>query len=409
MNKADSERIANYLENLGYIESPRNEANLVVLTTCGVRQSAEDRIYGLIPKIKKENKKSKIILTGCLSEREDVHQRLSNQVDIWLPIKELPKLAKRLGFNNINTCTEDYLKLKAKYSSKISAFVPIGNGCNNFCSYCVVPYARGREVYRPADDIISEVQSLINKGYKEITLIAQNVNSYYSENIDFSKLLRKINELKGSFWIRFATSHPKDMSDDLISAVAECKHICNYIHLPAQAGDDEVLARMNRKYNRKHYLKLIKKIKKQIPDVFLSTDIIVGFPGETKKQFNKTKKLFKKVKYDLAYIAQYSPRYGTASYKLKDDVPAKEKKRREEELMKILRKTALKNNRKYLNKIVEVLVENKNKNGKWCGKTANFRNVKINNVKDEDVIGKFLKVKITKIKDFGLEGEKYEE
>jgi len=325
MNKSDSERLASTLEKKGYRwSSDKYHADLVVVNTCGVRQSAEDRIYGLIPEIKKVNKKAKIILTGCLVNREDVKNRLKNYIDIWLPISEMAK-AKFLAAGK---CQNDYLKIKPKYESKFSAHIPIGNGCNNFCSYCVVPYARGREVYRSSKDILAEIRGLVKRGYKEIILIAQNVNSYKSGKTDFSDLLKMANSIPGNFWIRFLTSHPKDMSDKLIKTVAQCKKVIKEIHLPAQSGDNEILKKMNRNYTVEHYLKIIKKIKRLIPEAKISTDIIVGFPGETKKQFNNSVKLFKQIKFINAYISQYSSRPGTAAHKMADNVPSAEKKRR---------------------------------------------------------------------------------
>ena len=426
MNKSDSERIAAYLDNIGYKEAKnQKQADLIVLTTCGIRQSAEDRVYGLAHKIKKENKNAKILLTGCLSERKDVVKRLKDKVDIWLPINQIINLKKILAckeFKNSEIKACDYLKIKPKYTSAFSAFVPIGNGCDNFCSYCVVPYARGREVYRDVDEILSEVKDLVEQGYKEIILIAQNVNSYKSgirnqelgikdqgkresNYIDFSRLLRLINNISGDFWIRFVTSHPKDMSDDLILAIAECKKVCKHIHLPAQAGDNDILKSMNRKYKIEHYLGLIKKIKNSVKGelpVAITTDIIVGFPGETKGQFGNTVKLFKKVKYDMAYIARYSPRYGTVAEKIKDNIPADEKRKREEELMKILKKTALENNQKYLSKTVKVLVEGFNKKGLLFGKTETNKIVKF--LGDEKYIGKFINIKIIEVENFSLRG-----
>jgi len=410
MNKSDSERIAGYLENLGYKESDnRKEAELVIITTCGVRQSAEDRVYGLVPKIKKENKRARIILTGCLSEREDVKKRLNNQVEIWLPVKKLPLLAFLLAKKECRPFNGDYLKLKPKYNSRLAAFVPIGNGCNNFCAYCVVPYARGREIYRPAAEIIKEVENLINNGYKEIILIAQNVNSYKSEsrggNINFARLLKKINNIKGDFWIRFATSHPKDMSDELIKVVARLPKVCPHIHLPAQAGDNAILRAMNRCYTIGDYKKLINKIRKVMPRAAITTDIIVGFPGENKKHFTNTLKLFKEIGFDMAYIAQYSPRPGTAAAKLEDDVSRQEKKVREEKLMVILRQTARANNKRYLGASVKVLIENKK--GEWLfGKTNTNKNVKIKaDASVKNLVGQFAQVKITGAENFGLKGE----
>ena len=460
MNKSDSERMAAYFEEQGMREETNKyKADVVVLTTCGVRQSAEDRVYGFVPRIKKENPSCFLILTGCLSERSDVKKRLEGKVDLWLPIGEISstKLQITNHKSQINSKSQilnskqdncEYLELKAKYSSAFRAFVPIGNGCNNYCSYCVVPYARGREKYRQAEDIIKEVKDLVRKGYKEITLIAQNVNSYLDirhKTIDirqykFPNLINDINKISGEFWLRFATSHPKDMSDKLIEAIAKCEKVCEHVHLPAQAGDNEVLKAMNRGYTIEHYIELINTLRKKINSrinrtinrtndsrayfalpLAITTDIIVGFPGETKEQFDNTVKLFKEVKFDMAYIAQYSPRPGTAAAKLKDDVPKQEKKRREEALMEILRKTALENNKKYLGKTVEVLVEGKNRDGNWHGMTRTGKNVRIDDRRqtrpqrerseagaatdDRNLLGQFVSVKIIKVSDFGMEGE----
>ena len=419
MNKSDSERLAGRLEQNDYKKTDNKyQADLIVVNTCGVRQAAEDRVYGLIPEIKKANKKAKVILTGCLAGREDVKNRLNKYVDEWLPIDKI------FNFQINARCEGDYFKVKPKYESKFSAFVPIGNGCNNFCSYCVVPYARGREVYRPAEDVLVEVKNLVKKNYKEIILIAQNVNSYQSGKIDFAGLLKLANNIKGDFWIKFMTSHPKDMSDKLIKTMAECEKVCSYVHLPVQAGDDGILEKMNRKYTYKDYVSLIKKIRRAMPDSSITTDIIVGFPGETKKQFNNTAKLMRKVKFDLAYIAKYSVRQGTAAAKLPDNVSGVEKKRRELELMKILKNTALENNKKYHGKIVKVLVAGKNKRNELFGSTKTAKTVKVllgdfdrrllrslALPRNDKLVGKFANIKITKAQDFGLTGEviNYEE
>lgn len=425
MNKSDSERLASYLESLGLGEAEkRSQADLVFLNTCGVRQSAEDRIYGLIPKIKRENPEAKLIITGCLSNRPDVKERLKTEVDLWFPIINLPELNNYLArlfqgkkaeeVKNFSS-PADYLATKPKVNSNFSVFIPIGNGCDNYCTYCVVPYARGREVYREFDKILKEAWEFISRGYKEITLIAQNVNSYKSEGSDFADLLAEVNKIPGDFWIRFATSHPKDMSEKLIEVIGESEKVCPHIHLPAQSGDNEILRHMNRRYTRERYLELISKIRKKCDykKIFgekeklpasLSTDIIVGFPGESEEQFQNTERLFREAEFDLAYISQYSPRYGTAAAKWEDDVPREVKKDREERLMGILRKTALKNNQIYSGKQVRVLVEGKNKQGDYFGKTCTYKNVKIK-TKEELKIGEFIKVRINKCKDFGLEGE----
>jgi tRNA-2-methylthio-N6-dimethylallyladenosine synthase len=421
MNQSDSERIAAYLEFYGFKpELNRAKAGLVILNTCGIRQKAEDRNYGLIPEIKADNPKAKIILTGCLSERKDVRRRLDGKVDIWLPIKDLPGLARKLRLKAEKFTKKDYLDIAPITGSEFSAYVPIGNGCDNFCSYCVVPYARGREVYRSAGAVITEVKRLIARDFREIVLIAQNVNSYRSiiakkdlpyfpkkkigEEVFFPELLAAAAKLSGDFWLRFFTSHPKNMCDELVTVMKNNKKICRQIHLPAQAGDDKIIAAMNRKYTVKHYLGLVKKLRQAMPEIGLSTDIIVGFPGETRVQFANTEKLLHQAKYDMIYLARFSPRPGTAAAKLKDNVTPKEKQRREEALNEILKKTAWKNNQRYLHKTIKVLVQEKNKRGEWLGKNEQFITVKIFNAAARDLQGSFAPVKITVAKDFGLEG-----
>lgn len=407
MNKSDSERMASFLEDLGYVEAAmREQADLVIVNTCGVRQSAEDRIYGLIPHLKKANKKVKIVITGCLSSRPDVQKRLEGEVDFWLPIKDMVKMADFLReTHGLGQRPADYLKIIPKYHSGISAFVPIGNGCDNFCTYCVVPFARGREVYRPAAEVVAEVRGLAEAGYKEIILIAQNVNSYKSPDdasLGFAELLRLANEVPGDFWIRFWTSHPKDMSDELIRAVAESDKVCHFIHLPAQAGDDEILARMNRKYTAAHYLGLIGKIRQAMPDVSITTDIIVGFPGESEEQFERTAELVRQARFDNIYIGQYSPRPYTAAAKLVDDVSKAEKKRREEALMDILRDTAAANHRQWIGQTVEVLLEGEKKDALY-GRSRDNTAVRLSGG-SPSLVGSFVKVKITDARDFGMEG-----
>lgn len=409
MNKADSERLSGYLKRCGLKPTASaNEADLVVLVTCGVRQTAEDRIYGLAPNILAKNKNAVIVLTGCLALRPDVRERLKDKVKWFFPINELPKLASVLGLPEPveNQGSLDYLAIKPDYQSDFSAFVPIGNGCNNFCSYCVVPYARGREVYRPHQDIIAEVKSLLETGFKEITLIAQNVNSYKSGNVNFAKLLAEVDALPGDFWLKFATSHPKDMSEELIETVARGNHLGQFFHVAAQSGDDDILKRMNRQYSAERFLDLVALIRQKSPLAYISTDLIVGFPGESDKQFKNTVKLMKAAKFDMAYIAQYSPRPGTKASDFDDDVSSKIKKAREQALNEILKKTAAKNNRRYLKRTVTVLVDEvkKKRDGFWAsGKTQDFKSA-IFPVSDRTLVGQFTEVLISDAEDFCLKG-----
>ncbi len=319
MNESDSQRIASFLEQQNYRTTDKMEnADLIVITACSVRQSAIDRVFGLNRKFRQL--KAKKILTGCVIKTDK--PKFLKFFDEVLSIDEL------LGKN--------YLELQPKNSNIKSAYVPIMTGCNNFCTYCAVPYTRGREVSRPAKNIITEIVKLIKNGCKEIILLGQNVNSYKGDKINFPKLLKRISDIKGDFTIKFLTSHPKDFSEELIDVIAGSPKISREIHLPVQSGDNNILEKMNRKYTREHYINLIKKIKNKIPDVRFTTDVIVGFPGETKKQFENTVKLFKEINFDLAYINKYSTRQGTAAAKLEDNVSLIEKKRRWEVLEKLV-------------------------------------------------------------------------
>ncbi len=418
MNKADSERLASFLESRKFKENLNlKTAALIVINTCSIRQSAEDRLYGLVHQIKKQNKACKIVVTGCLSKREDVKGRLVDKVDIFMPINEMPNILDLLDNRRIKTKLsldevrllqgEKYLSIIPKYQNKFSAYVPIGNGCNNFCSYCAVPYARGREVYRPMSEIISEVQNLIKKGYQEIVLIAQNVNSYHDKNKNFPNLLKKIDNISGDFWLRFSSSHPKDVSQELIDVIASSSKLCPHFHLALQSGDDKILEAMNRKYTSAHFIGLVDKLRMVRPEISITTDVIVGFPGETKKQFENTVKIFKKLKFDFAYISKYSPRPGTVSYSMKDNVSAEEKKNRESELEVILKKNALDSNAKYVGKTEKVLIEGLNSRGKYYGKTGSFKVVRIlaDKKAKRSLVGKFVNMKIEKIDNYGFEGK----
>jgi len=436
MNVSDSERLAGFLESENFSPTDEiTEADLVVFNTCGIKQTAENRAYSMINNLRKKRKRdTKIVMTGCLANRSDVQKRLKGKVDLFTEIKNFPENINQLLVTDYKLqvtpnkkTLADYFHIKPINDNKFTALVPIMTGCNNFCAYCVVPNARGREVSRSADEIINEVKGLVEKGYKHIFLLGQNVNSYdgksqisnlksqknsklqnpKNKNINFSQLLRKINALPGNFWISFVSSHPKDVTDEMIETVAKCKKVCENFHLPIQAGNDGVLKKMNRRYTAENYLKTIKKIKsafkKHKPNTpfSISSDIIVGFPGETKKQFIGSAEMMKKVKFDMVFFGQFSPRPGTVAWKMKDNVSQKEKQRRENLLNEILKKTAFANNKKYVGKILEILIE-KEKNDSYFGKTRSGKNVKIIS-KKKNLIGTIVKAKITKANIWNLE------
>jgi len=377
MNKSDSERIASLLEGIGYKPASKTkEADLIVVNMCSVRQSAVDRIFGLAPKfekLKKERPKLKTILTGCILKEDQ--KKFSRFFDLILKIKELPYwpqfLEKKKSSLEKKHC--QYFKIQPKRVQKDLAFVPISNGCNNFCSYCVVPFTRGKLICRSYQEILREVKEAVSSGAKEIWLLGQNVNDYECKNqkakgkniekykgvgikykgvsikykaklrgeseiINFAKLVKMVEGVSGNFKFFFTSPHPKNFSDELIEVLAECKKFGKLLNLPVQSGDNQILKKMNRNYTVQEYKNLVKKIREKIPDIKLSTDVIVGFPGETKKQFENTVKLFKEIKFDQAYIAKYSLRPGTLAFKtMEDNVPLIEKRKREKILREILK------------------------------------------------------------------------
>ena len=404
MNISDAERISAVLESIKYKKTSNiNEADLVVVAMCSVRQSAVDRVRGLAERfetVKNLKPRLKTILTGCILKKDK--KIFADIFDCVVDIKDIKKIPKILNKKSSLKNKRDYLDITPKYTSKFSANVPIMTGCNNFCSYCVVPYVRERETSRQTKEIICEIKNLIKTGYKEIWLLGQNVNSYKDSNIKFHSLLKLINDIPGYFWIRFTSSHPKDFSDELIEVMASCKKVTPYLNLPIQSGDDEILKSMNRHYSVKDYKEIVENLRKKIPDISLSTDIIVGFPGETKKQFENTVKLFRDVKYDMAYINKYSPRRGTAATKLEDDVSIEEKKKREKILTEILKQTALEKNKNLVGKETLVLM-NENRGDNWFGKNEYYKTVKVKS--DENILGEIIKVKIIKVQPFILEGE----
>ncbi len=376
MNFSDSERIMTFMRENGFtpLDDTNNsklktkeviKADLIIFNTCGIRASSEHRVFGQINNIlklaKKKEKSSgtqslpKIIVTGCSAHRDDFQKTLQGKVDLFTSIKDFPRALQKLNLlQEEEQEYKDYLSIQPQYKDSETAMVPIMTGCNNFCSYCVVPYARGREWSRPLKEIVKEIEILSDKNYKEVTLLGQNVNSYntpyvkvvrvrgtrtlggFSEQINFATLLDILAKQFPEIIFKFLTSHPKDCSMELIKVIKNNKNIPNELHLPIQAGSDKVLKDMNRPYTQKYYLDLISKVRKEIPNIKITTDIIIGFPTETDDDFEKTIKVFKKVKYAGAFLNKYSPRPGTASYKLGDPIPWKVKKEREKMLLELL-------------------------------------------------------------------------
>lgn len=437
MNYSDSERIATLLSELGYQPTYiLGEADLIILNTCSIRQKAEDRIVGQMKnmeKLKKENKSLKIGLTGCMIREsglcnetpDNEHCKRMPTLDFQFKIEDLaqlPIILRKLEAkkNNINVLydnlnpSDSYFRIKPKHTNKSQGSIPIMTGCDNFCSYCIVPYARGRERSREIKNVIAEVKNFVKEGGIEVNLLGQNVNSYAPATYDyeneklppFVKLLSEINKIKDLKRIRFTSSHPKDMSDELIRALGELDKVVNHIHLPIQSGDNQVLKSMNRHYTVEEYTTLIEKIRLAVPGIAVSTDFIVGFPGETEKQFMNSVKLVEDIGYDMAYIAQFSPRKGTvAADQMEDNVPQNEKSRRFHHLNEVLKKTSLERNRGYFGQTVKVLVE-RQKEGIAEGKTTSFKTVQFPVSEEENLVGKIIPVKITETNIWALTGEK---
>lgn len=390
LNENDSEKICGMLEEMGYTKTDKQEeASICLFNTCCVRENAEDRLFGKLGELKKIKEKTGVIIAigGCMMQEKHITDKIKESypfVDIIFGTHTLHKLPEDL-YKTIDQKTklEDvinidgkvYEGLPIKRTSKVQASVTIMNGCNNFCSFCIVPYVRGRERSRSPKDIINEVQELANQGYKEITLLGQNVNSYLRverekgieveefEGVNsFATLLRVINKIDGIERIRFVSPHPKDFTDDVIDAIAECDKVCKLIHLPLQSGNTDILRIMNRKYTKEQYLALVDKMKARIPNLTLSTDIIVGFPGETDEQFEDTLDVVRKVKFEQVYMFIYSRRVGTPGDKMPNQVPEEIKHKRFDRLKALFESQIEETNQKYIGTIQKVLVEGESKN-----------------------------------------------
>lgn len=422
MNVRDSETIAGLLEAAGYSESAGiKEADLIVLNTCGVRHSAENKVFGKLGELK-NLKRSKphlmIAVGGCMAQIPEARRMLQKiGVDVVFGthnIHELPLLIEEAmtGQKAVSRVYdiegEARENLPAVRKPGLSAYVNIMFGCNNYCSYCIVPFTRGRERSRRPEAVIREVKELRDQGFKEVTLLGQNVNSYgrgLDEQVDFSDLLAAVNDVQGIERIRFTTSHPKDMSDKLIKAIADLDKVCEHVHLPLQAGSNTVLQNMNRGYTRDHYLQLIRRIRKHIPGAAISTDLIVGFPGESEEDFLDTLDMVEKVRFDAAFTFMYSPRSGTKAALMKENLAVDEKKKRLLRLNYVQYKIATEINQKLEGKIEEVLVEGPSKTNpeKLTGRTRTNRIVIFSG--PNSIIGEVKNVKITEARTFSMFGE----
>ena len=423
MNVHDSEEIKYYLESLGYEAVEELElADIVVLNTCAIRENAKDKVFGYLGRckhLKKENPNIIIVVAGCLMQKpneiEEIHNR-HKYIDIIIGthnLNELPDLIKKANENrkqNIEVYSNsDVVFENVKYNrdSKISAWINIIYGCDKFCTYCIVPFTRGRERSRKMEEVLEEVADLKKQGYMEITLLGQNVNAYGNDlglGYDFSTLLENVAKI-GIPRIRFVTSHPWNFTDKMIDVIAKHDNIMPYIHLPIQSGSNTILQKMNRKYTIDEYKKLFEQIKKKVKNVAITTDIIVGFPNETDEDFQKTLDIVNYCKFDGAFTFIFSPREGTAAARMVDHIPMKVKEKRLQELNNLVNKYSLECNQKLLGNVVEVLiigVSEKDIN-KVYGYTNTMKLVNISGGKD--LIGKIVKVKITDAKSFSLDGD----
>lgn len=414
-NKSDGERVAAVLEKMGYARVEEDaDASIVTVVACAVRQSAVDRIYGKFRTWEKRQQQGSLttLLTGCVLPHDK--QKLSPKFDLVFEIEDLPKLPLLLAQTSIEITVDqrdkmEYFDIQPLHKSTFRAWVPIMKGCDKFCTYCAVPYTRGRERSRPSADIMKEVTELVEKGYKDIHLLGQNVNSYGldkpGEEISFAQLLEQVANIKGDFWVRFHAPHPRDFTDDVIEVIAKYPKLCKQINLPAQAGNSQILRRMNRPYTREQYMELVDRIRAGIPNVSLSTDIIVGFCGETEEQFQDSKTLMEYCKYDMAFIAKYSVRPGTvAARRFEDTISDTDKKHREEVLTDVLRATFTENQLPYVGTIDRVLVETYSKDH-WLGRNEHQVTVAFDAPADAKLAGTFQQIKLLSVEPFRFIGE----
>ena len=422
MNVSDAERMAGELASIGYARTDEMQAaDLILINTCCVRESAEDRVYGKIGEIKHLKRKNPRLIfgiTGCMAQKEgDALIARAPHIDFVLgtsKVHELKNVVRELererGHIVDVNLTETELPDGGPVAreGKLSAWIPIMYGCNNFCTYCIVPYVRGRERSRRPEDVVAEVREAVAQGYKEVTLLGQNVNSYGKDHklADFADLLKMVDEVPGIERVRFMTSHPKDLSDKLIETIAHGKHICEHIHLPVQYGSDKILSAMHRIYTVDSYRALVQRIRKAIPDVALTTDLIVGFPGETDDDFAQMLDFLREIRYDSAYTFIYSKRSGTPAAKMEDQVPDALKHERLEQLMAVQNDISREINDELLGTVQEIMVEgpSKNDDAMWSGRTRTNKLVIFPHGAEQP--GDFVNVKITHPQTWVLKGER---
>lgn len=421
MNVHDSEEISALLENLGYEKvEDYTKADLIIINTCAIRENAHDKVFGFLGRckhLKKTNKDLILGLCGCMAQEESVVDEIREKhpyIDIIFGthnMNELPKMLLNFyGKQLIEVYSKegDVIEFGNLYKrdSKVSAWVNIMYGCDKFCTYCIVPYTRGKQRSRKSEDIIKEVIELKEAGYEEVTLLGQNVNAYgkdLDDEIEFSSLLEKVSDT-GISRIRFVTSHPWDFTDDMIKVISQRDNIMPYIHLPLQSGSSRILKLMGRRYTKDEYLTLFNKIRESVKGASITTDIIVGFPGETREDFEETLDVVNKCKFDGAFTFIFSPREGTPAASMKDDITLEEKEKRLQELNTLINKYSKESNEKLLNKTVRVLVTgvSEKDDSKVCGYTENMKLVNVEAPKS--VINKIINVKITEAKSFSLDG-----
>lgn len=422
-NVSDGEKILGLLCEMGYgVTEDVSSADLILYNTCAVRENAELKIYGLLGDLKhlKESRPDLIIgVCGCMAQQEQVVEKIRKtykQVDLifgTFAVNELPRLLYEvLTERGLKVDITEYgggiaEDIRPVRSCGFKAGVPIMYGCNNFCSYCIVPYVRGRERSRSPEAVLDEIKTLVGNGCKEIMLLGQNVNSYgksFDPPIGFSELLRRINALDGDFRVRFMSPHPKDADRELIDTIIECEKICKHMHLPLQSGSDRILKEMNRRYTAEKYMETVSYARSRIPDFSFSTDIIVGFPNETREDFEDTLKILREVKYDNIFSFIYSKRTGTKAALIEDKISDKEKSERMRELLELQREISSEHFKRFEGRTLDVLFESGTKNEGWyTGKSDEF--IIVEAKADSSVIGQMKKVRITKAFNWALQGE----